>query len=137
MMAMSMTKTTKQAHFAILEGVKLPCLTKHLRKAVAKVLSEFTDDEHTFGEVYRFLREYANRKQANFIVRYPDLVWEYCDAYFNSVRAFEYDPDNDPDPFDDDMYETVRELVKEAIRRLRNNKAWEYYYRKLRSEVRV
>jgi len=134
MMAMNMTKRARPATF---RGKKLPCLTRDLRKAVANVLSEFTDDERTFGEVYEFLRRYATRKQAYYIMCYPDLVWEYCNTYCNTDWDIGYDEPDAPDFMGVEMRETVRQLVKESIRRRRNGEAWQGYYEKCLTWVNV
>jgi hypothetical protein len=95
---------------------ELPRLPKDLREAVVHAFRvALGEDDMTFEEGYNFLRKYASPKQANSLVRYPDIVEEFCD------RLLATDDDGD-------IRRLVSELVNKAITRFRNNADWQDYY---------
>jgi hypothetical protein len=102
---------------ATLEGdEELPRLPKDLKEAVVHAFREgLGEDDTTFEEGYKHLRKYASPKQANSLVRYPDLVEEFCDYLLASED-------------DSDIRRIVGELVNKAITRFRNNANWQDYY---------
>jgi hypothetical protein len=95
---------------------ELPNLPSDLRDAVENAFRVgLEDDMLSFEEGYNTLRKYASAKQANTIVRYPDLVEEFCD------RLFVLDDDNE-------IREMVGEIVGKAIKRIQNKEDWRNYY---------
>jgi len=101
---------------ATAEKGELPNLPPDLKEAVVHAFrSGLGEDDTTFEEGYNFLRKYASPKQANSLIRYPDLVEEFCD------RLLEAEDDSD-------IRRLVGELVNTAISRFRNKEAWQDYY---------
>jgi len=95
---------------------ELPNLPDELRDAVVHAFRVgMEEDDITFEEGYNTLRKYASVKQANTIVRYPDLVEEFCD------RLFVLDDDSE-------IREMVSEVVGKAIKRIQNKEDWREYY---------
>jgi hypothetical protein len=95
---------------------ELPNLPDELRDAVVHAFRVgMEEDDITFEEGYNTLRKYASPKQANTIVRYPDLVEEFCD------RLFVLDDDSE-------IREMVSEVVGKAIKRIQNKEDWREYY---------
>jgi len=95
---------------------ELPNLPDELRDAVVHAFRVgMEEDDITFEEGYNTLRKYASAKQANTIVRYPDLVEEFCD------RLFVLDDDSE-------IREMVSEVVGKAIKRIQNKEDWREYY---------
>jgi len=95
---------------------ELPNLPKELREAVENAFRVgMEEDDITFEEGYNFLRKYASPKQVNCIIRYPDLVEEICDRYF------EIDDDND-------IRKMISEVVGRAVERIQNKEDWRDYY---------
>jgi len=95
---------------------ELPNLPSDLRNAVVQAFrSGMGDPDITFGEGYAYLRKYASPKQANSLVRYPDLVEDFCDRV---VVAED----------DGDIRELVSELVGIAIRRFKDGEDWREHY---------
>jgi hypothetical protein len=95
---------------------ELPKLPADLREAVVRAFREGVgDDEYTLEEGYAYLRRYASAKQANTIIRYPDLVEEFCDRL--PVVS-----DNG------DIRAMVSELVNTAIQRFKDKEDWRDYY---------
>jgi hypothetical protein len=95
---------------------ELPNLSDDLRNAVVQAFrSGMGDDLITFEEGYAYLRKYASPKQANSLIRYPDLVEEFCDRV---VVAED----------DGDIRELVSELVGTAIRRFKDGEDWREHY---------
>jgi len=95
---------------------ELPNLPKDLREAVLNAFrTGMEEDDITLEEGYQFLRKYASPKQANCIIRYPDLVEELCDRYY---------------VLDDDseIREMVSEIVGRAVERIKNKEDWRDYY---------
>ena len=95
---------------------ELPNLPKELREAVLNAFrTGMEEDDITLEEGYQFLRKYASPKQANCIIRYPDLVEELCDRYY---------------VLDDDseIREMVSEIVGRAVERIKNKEDWREYY---------
>jgi hypothetical protein len=98
------------------EDEELPRLPKDLKEAVVHAFrTALGEDDTTFEDGYKYLRKYASPKQANSLVRYPDLVEEFCD------RLFVLEDDSD-------IRSMVSELVNTAITRFRRNEAWQDYY---------
>jgi hypothetical protein len=109
-------KPSRSAQPATAEKGELPNLPPDLKEAVVHAFRcGLNEDEITFEEGYNFLRKYASAKQANALVRYPDLVEEFCDRLFVLQD-------------DSDIRQMVSELVNTAITRFRNNEAWQDYY---------
>jgi len=97
-------------------GDELPNLPSDLRDAVENAFRVgMGEDDLTLEEGYNTLRKYASAKQANTIVRYPDLVEEFCD------RLFVLDDDSE-------IREMVSEVVGKAIKRIQNKEDWRNYY---------
>jgi hypothetical protein len=95
---------------------ELPNLSDDLRNAVVQAFRSGMGDELiTFEEGYAYLRKYASPKQANSLIRYPDLVEEFCDRV---VVAED----------DGDIRELVSELVGTAIRRFKDGEDWREHY---------
>jgi len=95
---------------------ELPNLPYELRNAVVHAFrSGLGEDDITFEEGYNFLRKYASPKQTNTLVRYPDLVEEFCDRV---VVAED----------DGDIRALVSELVNTAIQRFKVKEDWREYY---------
>jgi len=95
---------------------ELPNLPDELRDAVVHAFRVgMGEDDLTLEEGYNTLRKYASAKQANTIVRYPDLVEEFCD------RLFVLDDDSE-------IREMVSEVVGKAIKRIQNKEDWRNYY---------
>lgn len=93
-----------------------PNLPKDLRDAVENAFRVgLEEDDITFEEGYNYLRKYTSAKQANCIVRYPDLVEEFCD------RLFVLEDDRD-------IREMVSEVVGRAVERIKNKEDWREYY---------
>jgi hypothetical protein len=98
------------------DGDELPNLPANLREAVVRAFRVgMEEDDITFEEGYNHLRKYASAKQANSIIRYPDLVEQFCD------RLYVIEDDSD-------IRRMVSELVNTAIQRFRNKEAWQDYY---------
>jgi hypothetical protein len=95
---------------------ELPNLPDELRNAVEHAFQVgMGDDFITFEEGYAYLRKYASPKQANSIIRYPDLVEEFCDRV---VVAED----------DGDIRQMVSELVNTAIQRFKDKEDWREHY---------
>jgi len=95
---------------------ELPNLPKDLREAVENAFRVgMEEDDITFEEGYNYLRKYASPKQVNCIVRYPDLVEEFCD------RLYVLEDDSD-------IREMVSEVVGRAVERIKNKEDWRDYY---------
>ena len=95
---------------------ELPKLPTDLREAVENAFRVgMEEDDITFEEGYNYLRKYASPKQANCIVRYPDLVEEFCD------RLYVLEDDRD-------IREMVSEVVGRAVERIKNKEDWRDYY---------
>jgi len=95
---------------------EVPNLPKELREAVLQAFRVgMEDDDITFEEGYNYLRKYTSPKQANCIVRYPDLVEEFCD------RLYVLEDDSE-------IREMVSEVVGRAVERIRNKEDWRDYY---------
>jgi hypothetical protein len=95
---------------------ELPNLPDDLRNAVEHAFQVgMGDDLITFEQGYAYLRKYASPKQANSLVRYPDLVEEFCDRV---VVAED----------DGDIRALVSELVGTAIRRFKDGEDWREHY---------
>jgi hypothetical protein len=95
---------------------ELPRLPKDLKEAVVHAFrSGLGEDDLTFEDGYNFLRKYASPKQANSLIRYPDLVEEFCD------RICVVDDGSE-------VRSMIGELVNKAITRFRNNADWRDYY---------
>jgi hypothetical protein len=98
------------------EADAIPNLPEDLRKAVEKAFQVgLEDDEMTLEEGYALLRKHATAKQANSIIRYPDLVEEFCNRWFTLQD-------------DSDIRAMVSELVNRAIRRFKEQEDWRDYY---------
>jgi hypothetical protein len=121
---------------------ELPRLTKRQIEALIEARADFDEEidcpellngaekREAIRELYVFLRKYATRTQACYIIRYPDLVWEFYDAFCNTDPDIYYDPYKEADHFSRHMREKVDKLAKEAVRRFRNGEAWQGYYEK-------
>jgi len=95
---------------------ELPNLPKDLREAVENAFRVgMEEDDITFEEGYNYLRKYASPKQVNCIIRYPDLVEEFCD------RLYVLEDDSE-------IREMVSEVVGRAVERIRNKEDWRDYY---------
>jgi hypothetical protein len=95
---------------------ELPNLPDDLREAVENAFRVgMENDDITFEEGYNYLRKYTSPKQANCIVRYPDLVEEFCD------RLYVLEDDRD-------IREMVSEVVGKAVERIQNKEDWRDYY---------
>ena len=95
---------------------ELPNLPSDLREAVVNAFRVgMEEDDITFEEGYNFLRKYASAKQVNCIIRYPDLVEEFCD------RLYVLEDDSD-------IREMVSDVVGRAVERIRNKEDWRDYY---------
>ncbi len=95
---------------------EIPNLPEDLRNAVEQAFRVgMENDDITLEEGYNTLRQYASAKQANTIIRYPDLVQEFCD------RLFVLEDDSN-------IREVVSELVGKAIKRIQNREDWRDYY---------
>jgi hypothetical protein len=95
---------------------ELPNLPNELRNAVEQAFrAGMGEDDITFEEGYNYLRKYASAKQANTIVRYPDLVEEFCD------RLYALEDDSD-------IRRMVSEIVSLAIERIKAKEDWREYY---------
>jgi len=95
---------------------ELPNLPADLREAVVHAFrAGLGEDDITFEEGYNYLRKYASPKQANSIVRYPDLVEEFCD------RLYVLEDDSD-------IRRMVSEVVSTAIQRFKDKEDWRDYY---------
>jgi hypothetical protein len=95
---------------------EMPNLPYELRNAVVHAFrSGMGDDLISFEEGYAYLRKYASPKQANSIIRYPDLVEEFCDRV---VVAED----------DGDIRALVSELVNTAIQRFKVKEDWREHY---------
>jgi hypothetical protein len=95
---------------------ELPNLPDDLREAVENAFRVgMENDDITFEEGYNYLRRYTSPKQANCIVRYPDLVEEFCD------RLYVLEDDRD-------IREMVSEVVGKAVERIQNKEDWRDYY---------
>jgi len=95
---------------------ELPNLPKDLREAVLTAFrSGMGEDDITLEEGYNYLRKYASAKQANCIIRYPDLVEEFCD------RLYVLEDDSD-------IREMVSEVVGRAVERIKDKEDWRDYY---------
>jgi hypothetical protein len=95
---------------------ELPNLPDDLREAVENAFRVgMENDDITFEEGYNYLRKYTSPKQANCIVRYPDLVEEFCD------RLYVLEDDRD-------IREMVSEVVGKAVERIQNKENWRDYY---------
>ena len=95
---------------------ELPNLPKELREAVLNAFRTGMEKEDiTLEEGYNYLRKYTSPKQANCIIRYPDLVEEFCD------RLYVIEDDSD-------IREMVSEVVGRAIKRIQNKEDWREYY---------
>jgi hypothetical protein len=109
-------KSTRSAQPATSDDDEPPRLPKDLREAVQRAFRVgLGEDDITFEEGYNFLRKYATAKQANSLIRYPDLVEEFCDQLPVGVP-------------DSEVLRFVREMVNKAITRFRNNADWRDYY---------
>ena len=96
---------------------EFPNLPKDLKDAVMNAFRVgLDDDEITAEEGYAYIRQYASEKQAKCIIRYPDLVEEFCDRHF--IRRDD----------EDDIRELVSEIVGRAVERIRNKEDWRDYY---------
>jgi hypothetical protein len=115
---------------------ELPRLTKRQIEVLIEVAAVFDEEEYidlvdaedrkdAIRSIYCFLREHATRKEAHLIMRYPDLVWKYYNTCYNTEWDW-VDPD-EPDPMKIEMRRRVRELTREAVRRLRSKEAWYKY----------
>jgi len=94
----------------------IPNLPDELREAVVQAFRVgLEEDDITLEEGYNYLRKYASPKQANTIIRYPDLVEEFCD------RLFVLEDDSE-------IREMVSEVVGKAITRIQNKEDWRNYY---------
>jgi hypothetical protein len=94
----------------------LPNLPSDLRDAVENAFRVgMEEDDITFEEGYNYLRKYASPKQVNCIIRYPDLVEEFCD------RLYVLEDDSE-------IREMVSEVVGRAVERIRNKENWRDYY---------
>jgi len=95
---------------------ELPNLPKELREAVLNAFRVgMEEDDITFEEGYNYLRKYTSPKQANCIIRYPDLVEEFCD------RLYVLEDDSE-------IREMVSEVVGRAVERIKNKEDWRDYY---------
>jgi hypothetical protein len=95
---------------------ELPNLPSDLREAVVHAFREgLGEDDITLEEGYNYLRKYASEKQANCIIRYPDLVEEFCD------RLYVLEDDSD-------IREMVSDVVGRAVERIRDKEDWREYY---------
>jgi len=95
---------------------ELPNLPKELREAVLNAFRVgLEEDDITLEEGYAYLRKYASPKQANSIIRYPDLVEQFCD------RLYVLEDDSD-------IRRMVSEIVSTAIQRFRDGEDWRDYY---------
>jgi len=95
---------------------ELPNLPKELREAVLNAFRTGMEKEDiTLEEGYNYLRKYTSPKQANCIIRYPDLVEEFCD------RLYVLEDDSE-------IREMVSEVVGRAIKRIQNKEDWREYY---------
>jgi hypothetical protein len=95
---------------------ELPRLPSDLRDAVVQAFRNgLSNPNTTFEQGYAYLRKYATPKQASALVRYPDLVEDFCDR----VAVVE---DNS------EVRELVSELVSIAVRRLKERENWRDYY---------
>jgi len=95
---------------------ELPNLPKELREAVLNAFrTGMENDDITLEEGYNYLRKYTSPKQANCIIRYPDLVEEFCD------RLYVLEDDSE-------IREMVSEVVGRAIKRIQNKEDWREYY---------
>jgi hypothetical protein len=109
-------RNDRSARTATSGDEELPNLPKDLREAVVDAFRKgLGEDDTTFEEGYAFLRKYASPKQANSIVRYPDLVEEFCD------RLFMLEDDSD-------IRRMVSEVVNTAIQRFKEKEDWRDYY---------
>ena len=95
---------------------EMPNLPKELREAVLNAFRVgMEEDDITLEEGYAYLRKYASPKQANSIIRYPDLVEQFCD------RLYVLEDDSD-------IRRMVSEVVSTAIQRFRDGEDWRDYY---------
>ena len=95
---------------------EMPNLPKELREAVLNAFRVgLEEDDITLEEGYNYLRKYTSPKQANCIIRYPDLVEEFCD------RLYVLEDDSE-------IREMVSEVVGRAVERIRNKEDWRDYY---------
>jgi hypothetical protein len=95
---------------------EMPNLPTDLRNAVLRAFRRgLEDDEIGIEEGYALLRKHASAKQANSIIRYPDLVEEFCD------RLFVLEDNSE-------IREMVSELVNRAIQRFKDREDWRDYY---------
>jgi hypothetical protein len=95
---------------------ELPNLSNELRDAVENAFRVgMEEDDITLEEGYAYLRKYASPKQANCIIRYPDLVEEFCD------RLYVLEDNSE-------IREMVSELVNRAVERIKNKEDWRNYY---------
>jgi len=109
-------KTKTKATPAPANSEELPNLPKDLREAVLHAFrAGLGEDDITLEEGYNYLRKYASAKQANCIIRYPDLVEEFCD------RLYVLEDDSD-------IREMVSEVVGRAVERIKDKEDWRDYY---------
>jgi hypothetical protein len=95
---------------------ELPKLPADLRNAVLTAFRVgLEDDDITLEEGYNYLRKYASAKQANCIIRYPDLVEEFCD------RLYVLEDDSE-------IREMVSDVVGRAVERIKDKEDWRDYY---------
>ncbi len=112
--AKASTKQAKQKPASITD--EIPNLPEDLRNAVEQAFRVgMENDDITLEEGYNTLRQYASAKQATTLLRYPDLVQEFCD------RLFVLEDDSN-------IREVVSELVGKAIKRIQNKEDWRDYY---------
>jgi len=96
---------------------EFPNLPKDLKDAVMNAFRVgLDDDDITAEEGYAYIRQYASEKQAKCIIRYPDLVEEFCNRHF--IRRDD----------EDDIRELVSEIVGRAVERIKNKEDWRDYY---------
>jgi hypothetical protein len=89
---------------------ELPNLSNELRDAVENAFRVgMEEDDITLEEGYAYLRKYASPKQANCIIRYPDLVEEFCD------RLYVLEDNSE-------IREMVSELVNRAVERIKKQR---------------
>jgi hypothetical protein len=101
---------------ATVDADEKPVLPSDLREAVVQAFRKGLSDELTsFDEGYALLRKHASPKQANSIIRYPDLVEEFCD------RLYVLEDDRD-------IRQMVSELVNTAIQRFKDKEDWREHY---------
>jgi hypothetical protein len=95
---------------------EMPKLPNDLRNAVLRAFRVGMENHNiTLEEGYAYLRKYASPKQANCLIRYPDLVEEFCE------RLYVLEDNSE-------IREMVSELVNRAVERIKDKDDWRDYY---------